>query len=72
MTNLRTKEADRVAQMFQNKKDPKQVDEDKFFGAKEFHTSNREVANILASSGPSPDDFIPKAAQSAANIGEAN
>ena len=49
MTNLRAKEAERAAQMFQNKKQPELTDnDDTFFDAKEYHTSNKQVANILS------------------------
>ena len=50
MINLRAKEAARAAQMFQKRKEPEMAaDDDMFFDAKEFHTSNKEVANILSS-----------------------
>jgi hypothetical protein len=50
MINLRAKEAERAAQMFQKRKEPElATDDDMFFDAKEFHTSNKEVANILSS-----------------------
>ena len=50
MTNLRAKEAERAAQMFAKKREPELADsDDMFFDAKEFHTSNKQVANILSS-----------------------
>ena len=50
MVNLRAKEAERAASMFQKRKEPElATDDDMFFDAKEFHTSNKEVANILSS-----------------------
>jgi hypothetical protein len=50
MTNLRAKEAERAAQMFAKKKlEPEASEGDEmFFDAKEFHTSNKHVANILS------------------------
>ena len=47
---MRAKEAERAAQMFQkNKPDLHHGgDDDMFFDAKEFQTSNKEVANILS------------------------
>lgn len=49
MVNLRAKEAERAAAMFQKRKEPElATEEDMFFDAKEFHTSNKEVANILS------------------------
>lgn len=42
MTNLRTKEAERAAQMFQKRREPELADnDDMFFDAKEYHTSNK-------------------------------
>jgi hypothetical protein len=53
MINLRAKEAERAAQMFQKRKDPDITEsDDMFFDAKEFHTSNKQIANILATSVP--------------------
>jgi len=37
--------------MFLKKKQEPDVQDDMFFDAKEFHTSNREVANILSNEG---------------------
>lgn len=35
--------------MFQKKRDPELADnDDMFFDAKEFHTSNKQIANILS------------------------
>ena len=51
MINMRAKEAERAAQMFAKKKlepDAGNDGEDMFFDAKEFHTSNKQVANILS------------------------
>ena len=51
MVNMRAKEAERAAQMFAKKKlepDAGNDGEDMFFDAKEFHTSNKQVANILS------------------------
>lgn len=50
MINLRAKEAERAAQMFQKRKEPEIADsDDMFFDAKEYHTSNKQIANILTS-----------------------
>jgi hypothetical protein len=51
MTNLRAKEAERAAQMFAKKRSEPEIadSDDMFFDAKEFHTSNKQVANILSS-----------------------
>jgi hypothetical protein len=51
MINMRAKEAEKAAQMFLKKKHEPELAEsdDMFFDAKEFHTSNKEVANILQS-----------------------
>lgn len=49
---MRAKEAERAAQMFAKKRlepDAGNDGEDMFFDAKEFHTSNKQVANILSS-----------------------
>jgi len=54
MVNLRAKEAERAAQMFAKKRLEPEVGEgadDMFFDAKEFHTSNKQVANILSTAG---------------------
>jgi hypothetical protein len=50
MTNLRAKEAERAAHLFQKRRDPELANEgeDMFFDTKEFHTSNKQVANILS------------------------
>lgn len=50
MTNMRAKEAERAAQMFAKKRaEPEIADnDDMFFDAKEYHTSNKQVANILS------------------------
>ena len=53
MTNLRAKEAEKAAQMFERKKQmlDEQGANDAFFGNNEFgSTSNKQVANILESS----------------------
>ena len=49
MVNMRAKEAERAAQMFQKRQLPEAVDgeSDMFFDAKEYHTSNKQIANIL-------------------------
>ena len=48
MVSMRAEEAKRAAQMFQKKREPELADtEDMFFDAKEYHTSNKAVANIL-------------------------
>lgn len=60
MINLRAKEAERAAQMFLKRKEPDNIGnegEDMFFDAKEYHTSNRQVANILTSA---PSETIEK------------
>lgn len=51
MINMRAEEAKRAALMFQKKREPELADsDDMFFDAKEYHTSNKQVANILSSS----------------------
>jgi len=47
ITNIRTQEAERAAQMFQRQKQIESVDNDMFFDAQDFQSSNKEVANIL-------------------------
>ena len=50
MVNQRAKEAERAAQMFRRKKqDLFEGSDDMFFDAKEYHTANKNVANILTS-----------------------
>jgi hypothetical protein len=50
MTNLRAKEAERAAAIFQQRKMQPDMGEgdDQFFDAKEYHTSNKQIANILS------------------------
>lgn len=51
MISKRAEEAKRAAQMFQKKKGPELNEgEDTFFDSKEYHTSNKQVANILSNS----------------------
>ncbi len=51
MISMRAEEAKRAALMFQKKKEPELVDnDDMFFDSKEYHTSNKAVANILQAS----------------------
>ena len=64
MVNLRAKKAERAAEMFKRKEPELATDEDLFFDAKEFHTSNKEVANIL-SGGPTVDSHKEAAAGAA-------
>ena len=66
MTNLRAKEAERAASMFAKKKLEPEANEgdEMFFDAKEFHTSNKQVANIL-STGASEAASKPSAASAA-------
>jgi len=48
MISMRAEEAKRAALMFQKKREPELADaDDMFFDAKEYHTSNKAVANIL-------------------------
>lgn len=50
MINMRAKEAERAAAIFQQRKlQPELADgnEEGFFDAKEYHTSNKQIANIL-------------------------
>lgn len=47
MVNLRAKEAERAAQMFRRQKADAADNNDMFFDAKEYHTANKQVANIL-------------------------
>lgn len=49
MVNLRAKEAERAAQMFRRQKQDAVDNDDMFFDAKEYHTANKQVANILSS-----------------------
>lgn len=71
MTNLRAKEAERAAQMFQKKREPELAESDEmFFDAKEFHTSNKQIANILSSQATA--DGISKPAQTSLNVENAN
>jgi len=50
MVNQRAKEAERAAQMFRRQKQELfEGSEDMFFDAKEYHTANKNVANILSS-----------------------
>jgi hypothetical protein len=50
MINLRAKEAERAAQVFKRKKaELFEGNDDMFFDAQEYHTSNKNVANILSS-----------------------
>ena len=50
MVSLRAEEAKRAALMFQKKREPELADsDDMFFDAQEYHTSNKQVANILSS-----------------------
>ncbi len=48
MINMRAKEAERAAQMFQKKKPEVTDNDDMFFDAKEFHTTNKEINQILS------------------------
>ena len=49
MINMRAEEAKRAALMFAKKREPELADnDDMFFDAKEYHTSNKQVANILS------------------------
>jgi len=48
MVNLRAKEAERASQMFRKQKAEGADMDDMFFDAKEYHTSNKNVANILS------------------------
>ena len=48
MTNLRAQEAERAAQMFRHKKDDLNENEDLFFDATNYSSSNQQVANILS------------------------
>ncbi len=54
MTNMRAKEAERAAQMFAKRRAEPELagegEEAMFFDAKEYHTSNKQVANILSTS----------------------
>ena len=51
MVNMRAKEAERAAQIFQKRKEQHSEiaeSDDMFFDAKEYHTSNKQIANILS------------------------
>jgi hypothetical protein len=57
MVNLRAKEAERATQMFRRQKaELFEGNEDMFFDAKEYHTTNKNVANILSSSAPAENE----------------
>ena len=73
MTNLRAKEAERAAQMFQKKREPELAEsDDMFFDAKEFHTSNKQVANILSSSPNVNTENVMKPSHMQVNVENAN
>lgn len=48
MSNLRAQEAERAAQMFRHKKDDLNDNEDLFFDATNYNSSNKQVADILS------------------------
>jgi len=49
MVNQRAKEAERAAALFQKRQQPEIAEsDDMFFDAKEYHTSNKQIANILS------------------------
>ena len=50
MTNLRAKEAERAAEMFARRRAEPEIhpDDSGFFDAQEYHSSNKQVANILS------------------------
>lgn len=48
MVNLRAQEAERAAQMFRRQKAELDDNEDMFFDAQNYSTSNKQVANILS------------------------
>ena len=66
MINLRAKEAERAAQMFKRQKAELVDNDDMFFDAQQYHTSNKSVANIL-SQDTSATAAASKAADGAAN-----
>jgi hypothetical protein len=49
MVNQRAKEAERAAAIFQKRQQPEIAEsDDMFFDAKEYHTSNKQIASILS------------------------
>ena len=67
MINLRAKEVERASLLFQKRKDPEITEgDDMFFDAKEFHTSNKQIANILSVAGI--DSAAPKQSTPSVNM----
>ena len=72
MVSLRAEEAKRAAIMFAKKREPELADnDDMFFDAKEYHTSNKEVANILSMTTGNTDS-VNRPAAGAALLAEDN
>jgi hypothetical protein len=64
MVNLRAKEAERAAQMFRRQKaEMFEGSDDMFFDAKEYHSSNKNVANILSASESKQEEVIEPVAE---------
>lgn len=67
MINLRAKEVERASLLFQKRKDPEITEgDDMFFDAKEFHTSNKQIASILSVAGI--DSAAPKQSTPSVNM----
>ncbi len=70
MINQRAKEAERAAAIFQKRQQPELAEsDDMFFDAKEYHTSNKQIANILTTS--SAAEKPPEAQQAATAVSAA-
>ena len=63
MINLRAKEAERAAQVFKKQKADGADKEEMFFDSKEYHTANKQVANILGEEAAQPTDETKKEAE---------
>lgn len=71
MVNLRAKEAERAALIFKRKEPEIADNDDMFFDAKEYHTSNKQIANILTSAATAPVTEGSTAKAAAASIDNA-
>ena len=65
MVNLRAKEAERAAQFFKKQKAEGMDKEDLFFDNKEYHTANKQVANILGDEAAKPSTEVKEEAPEA-------
>mmetsp|Transcript_33362 Transcript_33362/g.51153 ORF Transcript_33362/g.51153 Transcript_33362/m.51153 type:complete len:334 (-) Transcript_33362:736-1737(-) len=71
MVNMRAKEAERAIKMFMKKKEEMEKDDDMFFDAKEYHSSNQQVANILSSKASEEDTATANKEEVKAEVQEA-